>query len=295
VSTVYMTFHFRKGKKMSDDQPENREVDNDQFEISDGELGRAERIVEELGTEIKEGKLQERDRLPSERDLAVRFKVSRMTVRRALQTLLGEGLIVSRPVRGYFVASTHERLQEYQAELIYPDSQTSPLPGEELRRGGSFNKYMKSLNRNPEDLFLEPPALVAPNEEVAKHLQLSSMELVFKRYRLQLADTIPYRLIESYYPSDLFGELLTTKDIGNKPLFKWLQERHGLTATHVREVLTARLANSYERGQLRISPGAPVVALERTVWADTGRIIEWARITASATLYTFRYDYDIQI
>ncbi len=141
---------------------------------------------------------------------------------------------------------------------------------------------------------MEPPALVAPNEEVTEHLQLSTKELVLKRYRLQLADNLPYRLIESYYPSDLFSELLTT-DIGTKPLFKWLQERHGLTATHAREVLIARPANSYERGQLRISLGAPVMALERTVWADTGRIIEWAHITASATLYAFRYDYDIEI
>jgi GntR family transcriptional regulator len=223
-----------------------------------------------------------------------------MTVRSALQTLLGEGLIVSYPVRGYFVVDPRERLvaeellHEHHGDLIYTDSNVPPLAGEKLRRAGSFYEYMKWLSRNPEVLYLEPPALVAPNEEVAKHLQLSSKELVFKRYRLQLADKLPYRLIESYYPADLFSELLTT-DIGNKPLFKWLQERHGLTATHVREILTARPANLYERGQLRISPGAPVVALERTVWADTGRIIEWARITASATLYTFRYDYDIQI
>ncbi len=78
---------------MSDDQLENSEVDNDQFEISDGERGKAERIIEDIGAEIREGKLKEADRLPSERDLAEMFNVSRMTVRRALQTLLGEGLI----------------------------------------------------------------------------------------------------------------------------------------------------------------------------------------------------------
>ncbi len=276
---------------MYDDQPENREVDNNQFESSGGELGKAEGIVKELGAEISKGKLREGDRLPSERDLAERFNVSRMTVRKALQTLLGEGLLNSYPVRGYFVVSPLQGLKEHQGEMIYS------VPGMgELRLGGSFNEYMKRLGRKPAEVFLDPPALVAPNEEVAEHLQLSAKELVLKRYRLQLADNIPYRLIESYYPSDLFGELLTlTADIGTQPLFKWLQEHHGLTATHVREDLTARLANTYERGQLRISPGAPVVAIERTVSAETDRVIEWARITASATLYTFRYDYEIQL
>jgi GntR family transcriptional regulator len=282
-----MPFNFRKGKKMSENQPENSEVDNNQYETSDGELGKAERIVEEIGLEIREGKLQ--DKLPSERDLADRFNVSRMTVRSALQTLMGEGLIVSYPVRGYFVASTLERLKEHQGEMIYSDS---GMP--ELRLGGSFNEYMKRLGLEPNVVFLEPPAIVAPNEEVIEGLQLRTKMPVFKRYRLQLGDNIPYRLIESYYPSDLFSELLTT-DIGTKPLFKWLQERHGITAKHVREVLVARLANSYERDKLRISRGAPVVDIERTVWADSGRTIELARITASATLYAFRYDYDIEI
>jgi GntR family transcriptional regulator len=289
-----MLFHFWKGKMMSDDQLENREVDYDQFESNDGELGKAERIVEEVGAEIREGKLKEGDRLPSERDLAEMFKVSRMTARGALQTLLSEGLIASHAGRGYFVVGDRERLQERHGALVYPDSEMSPVTAEELIKAGSFYEYMSRLGRNPEDEFLEPPALVAANEEVTEHLQLSTRELVFKRYRLQLADKKPYRLIESYYPSDLFGELLTT-NIDKKPLFVWLQECHGLTAEHVREVLIARPANIYERGQLRISPGAHVIAIERTVSADTGRIIEWARITASAALYTFMYEYNIDV
>jgi hypothetical protein len=70
-----MTFQFRKGKKMPHNQPENREMDNDPPEFSDGERGKAERIVEELGTEIREGKFQGGDKLPSERELADRFQV----------------------------------------------------------------------------------------------------------------------------------------------------------------------------------------------------------------------------
>ena len=117
---------------------------------------------------------------------------------------------------------------------------------------------------------------------------------MLRRYRLQLANKLPYRLIESYYPADLFGELVTT-NIENKPLFTWLQERHGLKVTHVKEILIARLATTSERNLLRISPGMPVVAYDRTVWANTGRPVEWAHIIAVAGLYTFVYEYDIPI
>ena len=277
---------------MDNDQRDDSDMDDDQADYKDGELSRAERIVETLETEIKEGRLRERAKLPSERDLADSFKVSRMTVRKALQTLVGGGLIVSHPSRGYFVASIRERLQERHGELIHTNPESLSITAEELRQFGSFVEYMKRLKRNPEVTFLEKPSLVAADAEVAEHLQLNPNELVFRRYRLQLADKLPYRLIESYYPADLFGELLTTV-IGDKPLFTWLQERYGLTVVHAQEVLKARLATTSERNILRISPGMPIVALDRTVWADNGRPVEWAHIIASAELYTFTYEYDI--
>ena len=135
-------------------------------------------------------------------------------------------------------------------------------------------------------------ALVPATAEIASHLNMEQGTLVLKRYRLQLADHLPYRLIESYYPSDLFGELLTT-DIRDKPLFMWLPERHGLRVSRAQETLIARPATPRERQLLRISSGAPVVALDRTVWTETNRPVEWAHIVAVAGLYTFTYEYDI--
>lgn len=277
---------------MDFDQPDDNEMNDDQPDDNDGEVGRAERIVEMLETEIREGKLRVGEKLPSERELANTFNVNRMTVRRALQTLVGEGLVVSYPVRGYFVAGIRKRLQEYHGEAIPGASETPAVPAEELRRFGSFLKEMERLRRKPDIVFLEPPALIAADAEIAEHLQLHTHELVLRRYRLQSADKLPYRLIESYYPADLFGELVTT-DIGKKPLFQWLQERHGLSAERAREILIARLATTSERRLLRISAGMPVVAYDRTVWSNTGRPIEWAHIIAVAGLYTFVYEYDI--
>ena len=276
---------------MDYDQLDNSEMNTDPDD-NEGELGRAERIVEALETEIREGGLREGEKLPSERELADRFRVSRMTVRRALQTLMGEGLVASYPARGYFVTGIRKRLQEYHGISIHPASEIPSVAAEELRRSGSFIKDMERLKRKPEIVFLDPVAFVVADAEVAERLQLDTNELVLRRYRLQLADKLPYRIIESYYPADLFGELVAT-DIGDKPLFRWLQERRGLSAVHVQEVLIARLATTSERHLLRLSPGVPVVAYDRTVWANTGRPIEWAHITAAAGLYTFVYEYDI--
>lgn len=273
---------------------EDNEMSKGQPELAgyDTDVSKAENIVEELKSQILDGRLPERKKLPSERELSEQFGVSRMTARRALQILEGEGFVTRYPVRGTFVGGMHERLHQHHGEEIPTESEASTVAGEELRVYGSFVKAMQARGHKPDVQFLESPALVAAPAEVAKHLHLSTDQLVLKRYRLQLADKLPYRLIESYYPADLFGALLTT-NIGEQPLFEWLKEHHGLKAERAEEKLRVCLADDYASSLLFISPNAPVVDLERTVWADDGRIIEWAKITAVPDHYTFSYQYDI--
>lgn len=264
----------------------------DRAENTEMESGKAEYIMEKLKAQILEGNLPEKAKLPSERILSQQYNVSRMTARRALQMLEGEGLVTRHPVRGTFVGGIRERLYDHSKGERNTGFDTSIKVVNELGTSRSFAKDMKQAGYLPEVHWIEQPALVAASPEIAEQLQLQGDMLVFKRYRLQLADGLPYRIIESYYPADLFEELLTT-DIGDRPLFDWLQKRHGLVVDRAREELIARLATPDERHILQISPNAPVVAFNRTVWADSGRPVEWAHIIAVAQLYTFSYEYDI--
>jgi GntR family transcriptional regulator len=255
------------------------------------ELGKAEEIAERLRQRITDGTLLTGTKIASERDLSIEFGVSRMTIRHAIEILEGEGLVARYPGRGTFVGSIRERVVIDKGREVQNKIETL-ITESELRMSGSFLKDMERLGRKPQVQFLEQPALVPSNAEIASHLSIEKGTLVLKRYRLQIADNLPYRLIESYYPSDLFGELLTT-DIGDKPLFAWLQEQHGLRVARAQEIVIARLATPRERQFLRISPSAPVVALHRTVWTETNRPVEWAHIIAVAALYAFTYEYDI--
>lgn len=250
------------------------------------ERGKAEEIAEGLRIKILKGEIQPGTKLASERELSEELGASRMTVRRAIEILEGEGLVARYPVRGTFVEGIRERI------LVDKGRDIQSVAASELRLSGSFLKDMERIGRKPQVQFLEQPSLVPTDDEIARQLQIEKGTLVLKRYRLQIADGLPYRIIESYYPSDLFGELLTT-DIGNKPLFSWLQERHGLRVAHAQEILIARLATQSERQLLHISSSAPIVALDRTVWTETKRPIELAHIIAVAALYTFTYEYEI--
>lgn len=262
------------------------------------ELGKAEEIAEVLRDHILNGTLQPGTKITSERELSEEYGASRMTARKALQILEGDGLVARYPVRGTFVAGIRERLvvdkgrEMPTAALDSTNTAENAITAAELRHSGSFLKDMERIGRKPRVQFLEQPSLIAATEEIAAHLQIKKGAIVLKRHRLQSADNLPYRLIESYYPGDLFSELLTM-DIEDKPLFVWLQEEHGFNVVQAQEILTARLATQVERQLLQISPNAPVMSIERTVFAETKRPVEWARILANAALYTFSYEYDI--
>ena len=62
-----------------------------------------EKVVEALRAELRDGRAGAADVICSERELAKRFKVGRITVRRALKRLVGDGYLVNQPRRGYSV------------------------------------------------------------------------------------------------------------------------------------------------------------------------------------------------
>lgn len=250
------------------------------------ELGKAEDIAQSLRQKIISGEIASDTKLSAERDIAAEYNASRETVRRSLEILEREGLVTRYPGRGAYVSGVRERILVDKGREI-----TNTVDASELRLSGSFIKDMERLGKKPHVQFLEQPSLVASTTEIAEQLQVEQGTLVFKRYRLQLADNLPYRIIESYYPSDLFSELLTT-NIGDKPLFQWLQERHNVKVTHAKENLISRLATPKERQLLKISSSSPVVAINRTVYS-VDRPVEFAHIIAVAALYVFSYEYSI--
>jgi GntR family transcriptional regulator len=106
------------------------------------------------------------DALPSERDLAVDFAVSRITVRKALDGLVADGLLVRRQGAGNFVSA---RVDKNFAMLT------------------SFSEDMRARGRTPRSVWLKRAAgTVTPEEALA--LRLSPGTPVFRFNRIRYAD-----------------------------------------------------------------------------------------------------------
>ena len=109
------------------------------------------------------------DALPSERDLAADFAVSRITVRKALDGLVADGLLVRRQGAGNFVSA---RVDKNFAMLT------------------SFSEDMRARGRTPRSVWLKRAAgTVTPEEALA--LRLSPGTPVFRFNRIRYADDAP--------------------------------------------------------------------------------------------------------
>ena len=132
------------------------------------------------------------DALPAERDLAAEFKVSRITVRKALDGLVSGGLLIRRQGSGNFVAA---RIDKNFALLT------------------SFSEDMRARGRTPRSTWLKRAlGTVTPEEALA--LRLSPGTPVYRLHRLRFADNTPMALeyatvVASALPAiDAVGESL---------------------------------------------------------------------------------------
>jgi DNA-binding GntR family transcriptional regulator len=242
-------------------------------------------VAEELQQRINKGIYAANQRLPSERKLGDEFKVSRVTIRSALQRLQADNLVDIIPQSGVFVRYPASRVVVGPSA---PNMKAKPL---ELKRAGSFIRAMEAMGRQTQVRFIEPSKIMAVGEELGSKLETSPDTKVLRRYRVHLVDRIPYRILDSYYLASYLGDLLG-KDEGYIPLFKWLREHTGLKPSRAFECLDSRMPSANEAVLLNISRNQPIMDIDRWVWAgDT--LFEYTHIVANGVLHEFTYSYEI--
>lgn len=241
--------------------------------------------VDELRRRIHEGIYVAGQRLPAERDLAEEMKVSRQTVRSALNRLQTENMIDVVPRGGAFVRSP-------SAKVLVGPASPGIAKGLELKRAGSFIRAMQAQGRETLVRFIEPSSIIPAGPKIGAKMEIRPETEVLRRYRVHIVDRVPYRILDSYYLAMWLGGLLE-KDEGYIPLFKWLRDQTGRKPTRAFERLNCRMPSAEEAMLLNIARNQPVVDMDRWVWADDETLFEYTHIVANAALHEYSYTYDI--
>ncbi|MGW4115409.1 GntR family transcriptional regulator [Actinosynnema sp. NPDC004786] len=187
--------------------------------------------------------------IPSERDLAQRYGVSRITVRAAVGQLVTEGLLTRAKGRGTFTARRRMDVQ------LYLESFT-----DDMRRRG-LTPATEVLTR----------AVQAPPPEAAAALGLPPGEPACRLVRLRLADGVPLAVERGWYsPRVVPG--LERHDLDTS-LYTLIADTYGVQLDHARQTVWAEGADPATAKLLGIRPGGSLLVFRR-VSSSQGRPVE---------------------
>jgi GntR family transcriptional regulator len=224
-----------------------------------------ETVEATLAAGIADGSLPPETQLPPEEGLTERFKVSRTTVRKAIQNLIERGLVEVRRGKGTFV--------------------TQPKITQELTELTGFVEDMQALGRSPTARLLDK-RIVAADEAVARQLALAPGTLVFRLRRVRLADGVAMSFDETYLPRDI-GEKIADNDLEAEPVFALLEEKYDTPLVEAEYKLEAAAADAVAAEALEVPTGSPIFLIERTSYTTGNRPVDYERLHYRGDLIRF--------
>lgn len=207
--------------------------------------------------------------IPTETELMEMYQVSRTTVREAITPMVNEGLLRRKQGKGTVVAKP--RLSEMLGTLT------------------GFSEEIRRRGMTPGARCLQS-AFVAASARVANWLGCAQGALVFRTYRLRLANEEPIAVEESYWPSPI-GNILSRHDLNAAAYYDVLEADGNIMLSYAEEVIRAVVASAEEAELLEVATGSALLQMERVTTSSNYGVIEYCRTRYRAD----RYDYRIRL
>jgi GntR family transcriptional regulator len=209
---------------------------------------------------IENGIIGPDDALPPERDLAEMLKVSRITVRKAIDELVEDGLLIRKQGSGTFVSN---RVEKNFAKLT------------------SFSEDMRARGREPRSVWMNRAAgTVTPEESLT--LRSSPGTPVFRFHRIRYADDAPMAI--EY--ATVIANCLTSLDEVENSLYEAL-ERTGNRPVRALQRLRAVLLTADQAKLLKAQEGEAGLLVARVGYLKDGRAVEYSQSFYRGEIYDF--------
>jgi GntR family transcriptional regulator len=203
---------------------------------------------------IERGEFQDQDALPSERDLATRFGVSRETVRKAIQVMRSQGVVYSDHGRGNFVGPALVRSTVRLIESFSEDVR---------KRGATAGQTILEVSRGP------------ATRKLSTTFDVSEGTPLWRVTRVRHIDGIPVGLHDSYLllPSEALLSSAEIQQAGS--LYSLLEAKFGFTPAEAIESLYALAATARDAELLNTKTRTPLLVCERITLSDRRTAIEY--------------------
>lgn len=209
-------------------------------------------VREELTRHLSSGRWQPGTMLPSEQELARELGVSQGTVRKALNAMTAERILVRRQGRGTFVSEYEESRILFQFFRLYPDGGERLFPVSTVL--GSTSGIAKA--REQKALGLEDGGRVWRISRLRYHAS-----------KLMLRETLSL-------PADRFAGFGDLEEVPNN-VYRLYSQRWGVTITRISEKLKAVAADDVDSENLQCAVGAPLLKIERIAFDLNKQPVEY--------------------
>ena len=220
---------------------------------------------------LQAGEWRPGEAIPSEVELAARYKVSQGTVRKAIDELATENLLVRRQGKGTFVATHAEEQVQYRFLRLVPDAIGEPGKASPAQRR-----------------FLDCRRVRA-SAEIARALDLKAGDPVIQARRLLIFGGRPVVLDDLWLPGTLFKGLTAERLAESRgPLYALFETEFGVRMIRAEEKLRAVAAGAVEAELLAVAPGAPLLSVERRTLTYGDRPVELRRGLYETSAHFYR-------
>lgn len=213
-------------------------------------------ICEEITRRIYDGIYKEsNNKLPDEISLCKEFLCSRMTMKKALDILVMDGLIYRKQGQGTFILENNLN----DAKVCVLDRELQGLT--KSSQGKATAKVLEFQ-------------LMFANEDIANNLNIEVNSPVYNILRLRYINDLPYVLERTYMSTILIPGI--NLEILDKSIYEYIEFTLNLKIVSAQKILRADCSNEQDQKYLELTPEEPVLEVVQTAYLDNGVPFEYS-------------------
>jgi GntR family transcriptional regulator len=217
-----------------------------------------------MRTLISGGKLSHGVVLPSEREMTEGFKISRMTLRAAIDDLAREGLVSRQQGRGTVVKGREADTSRQSVTLLNTHAKVSGFM--------SFTNEMKARGLEPSSRVLEFTHRMA-SPPIAGQLNVAIGSPILFLKRVRFANGEPMSLERCYLPYEPFSRLMSF-DLSKQSLYEIFEKEFNVVPTEADETIEAVTVDTSDALEMGLSRGDPALRIQRITYDEKSAVIQ---------------------
>lgn len=215
---------------------------------------------------IESEELKPGDLIPSENELSKKYEISRMTAKKAIDSLTIKGLVERSQGKGTFVLGMEKKIE---------------LPLNRLR---GFTQKVCEMGLTPENRVVTFEKIKS-SKVVSKILGIEEKSLVWRMERVRQIDSIPAVFEESYISVDLLPDLKEENLLNSK--FDYIRGL-GLEIGNSEREISAEIPSDYVASNLKLKRNEPILLAQCITYLKNGKVLEYSRIYYNQKKYRFK-------